>query len=171
MDANKTSCFVCVFFRKIFLDGLPYIGTSSSVRLMKEIISNGEVPESTVNEWVISIAFTSRPDDDTMEVSARLLEEQTFSPNIALSVASLSHTYCRLYPDCRNNQAVSTIVQYLESKIRHFYHDYHDSKRDVKENVSMLFHFKYCLFWLYGVKYAYASPIPYHGLDFTRYNN
>ncbi|KAJ8964440.1 hypothetical protein NQ314_004909, partial [Rhamnusium bicolor] len=82
----------CPKGKKNLLDALPFVNTAASVALMTDIILKEPIPESTVNEW-----------------------EKTFTPNIALSVASLTHTYCIQHSNCRSSDAVYSIVQYLEN--------------------------------------------------------
>lgn len=80
---------------------------------MRDIILKERVPESTVNEWVLSIAFIPYPDENMLEVAMNLLEG-TFSPVIALSVSSLTHSYCIHHSNCQNTDSVSSIIRHLE---------------------------------------------------------
>ncbi|CAH0561935.1 unnamed protein product [Brassicogethes aeneus] len=129
---------ICSTGLKIFIDGLPYIGTPASVRLMKEIMLKESltIPESTKKEWISSIAFTTKPDKNMMEITAGLLlGEKSFSHDLALSISTLTHTYCKLLDDCADDDSVQAIVQYLEDKIRQFYYDPENNDREIQESL------------------------------------
>lgn len=81
---------------------------------MRDVILEENVPESIVNEWVLSIAFIANPNEDMMEVGTDLLHKHKFSPTIALSIASLTHSYCTQHSDCQNVDSVFSIIQFLE---------------------------------------------------------
>ncbi|KAJ8968085.1 hypothetical protein NQ317_002630 [Molorchus minor] len=108
----------CPNGKRNFQDALPYVNTAASVALMKDIILKEPISESTVNEWLASIAFIGSPDADMMKASLQLLRTKTFTPNIALSVSSLTHTYCIQHTNCIDNDSVYSIVQYLESYLQ-----------------------------------------------------
>ncbi|CAH1969137.1 unnamed protein product, partial [Acanthoscelides obtectus] len=107
--------------KKQFISALPYVRSGASVTLMKDLILSGSVPEASMNEWMISIAFIPSPDDDMMEAILQLLKENTASPNIALSVATLTHTYCSQRAHCQEQRTVRGIVNHLEMHFLHMY--------------------------------------------------
>ncbi|XP_018566495.1 uncharacterized protein LOC108907336 [Anoplophora glabripennis] len=104
----------CPTGRKHLLDIMPFVNTAASVSVMRDIILHENVPEGTVNEWVLSIAFIANPNEDMMEVGMDLLHKHKFSPTIALSVASLTRSYCTQHSNCQNIDSVFSIVRYLE---------------------------------------------------------
>nr|XP_023014254.1 uncharacterized protein LOC111504019 [Leptinotarsa decemlineata] len=112
---------ICPVGNKHLLDALPYVRTSGSVALMRDIIVKKSIPKRTINEWIFSIGFIANPDEETMEAAWNLLEEKTFSPNAALSIASLTHTYCSQHSDCRSTNAVDSIVNHLENHFLQLY--------------------------------------------------
>lgn len=99
------------------LDALPYVKTSGSVTLMKEIIVKKGIPEDTINEWIVSISFIPRPDNDMLKAVADLLNSESFHPNVALGVSSLVHTYCKENGNCKENENIKRIESYLQNKI------------------------------------------------------
>lgn len=123
-------------FRKHFLDALPYIKTSASVTLMKDIILKNGVPEDTVNEWIVSMAFIPRPDKDTIAAVATLFNKKPFQANIALGVSSLAHTYCKQNRKCSENEDVTSIVNTLENHVNEFYSQ-KSFDRTAKDNVRI----------------------------------
>ncbi|XP_060537065.1 uncharacterized protein LOC132708634 isoform X2 [Cylas formicarius] len=104
----------CSTATKHLLDALPYINTGASVALMKDIILKGGVSENTMKEWMLSIAFIPRPDEEMMDSALMLVKEKTFSANTVLSVASLVHTFCSQNSNCRNIEAVASVVEHFE---------------------------------------------------------
>ena len=99
------------------LDALPYVNTAGSVGLMTDIMSKGGVPENIAKEWMMSIAFISRPDENMMRAVAELLQKKPFDVNVAFSVTALTHTYCSAHSDCIQNESVGTILNHIENLI------------------------------------------------------
>ncbi|KAG5866821.1 hypothetical protein JTB14_009006, partial [Gonioctena quinquepunctata] len=112
---------ICPKGNKHFLDALPYVSSSRSVALMRDIIIAKTVSTSTINKWIYSIGFIADPDQEMMEVVWNLLSEKPFSPNIALSIASLTNTFCSQHSDCRSIDAVDSIMNYLENNFLKLY--------------------------------------------------
>lgn len=104
-------------FRKHILDALPYLSNAASVSLMKDIILSGGVPKSNVDEWMLTIAFIRRPDEEMMEAVAELLEKTPRDAPTSLSIAALARSYCTENPGCISNDAVSRIVRLLQDVV------------------------------------------------------
>nr|CAH7759079.1 unnamed protein product [Callosobruchus chinensis] len=104
--------------KKQFISALPYVRSGASVTLMKDIILTGSIPEGTINEWMISIAFIPSPSEDMMEAVLQLLKENS-SHNIALSITTLAHTYCSQRAHCQGEQTVRGIVNHFEKYFMH----------------------------------------------------
>lgn len=104
-------------FRKHILDALPYLSNGASVSLMKDIILSGEVPKSNVDEWMLTIAFIRRPDEEMLEAVAELLEKTPFDAPTSLSIAALTRSYCVENSGCLSNDAVSRIVRLLQNVV------------------------------------------------------
>ncbi|KAJ3640007.1 hypothetical protein Zmor_003331 [Zophobas morio] len=107
----------CPTGKKHMLDALPYVNTAGSVGLMTDIMSKGGVPENIAKEWMMSIAFISRPDENMMRAVAELLQKKPFDVNVAFSVTALTHTYCSAHSDCIQNESVGTILNHIENLI------------------------------------------------------
>ncbi|KYB29704.1 hypothetical protein TcasGA2_TC031518 [Tribolium castaneum] len=107
----------CPTGKKHILDALPYVGSAASVTLMKDIILKRGVPESTIKDWMMSLAFIPRPDDGMMEAAAALLQQKPFDASIAFSVTALTHTYCSQRSDCIETNVVNAIVDKMENTI------------------------------------------------------
>lgn len=118
---------ILLYFRKHLLNALPYVNTGPSLTLMKNIILKKSVPDSTVNDWVSSIAFISDPTAEMLEASSELLQKSNFNHHIVLGVSSIMHTYCAEHSTCLvENEAVYSSVLYLENKIQ-------QSKQNLRE--------------------------------------
>nr|CAI5855622.1 unnamed protein product [Callosobruchus analis] len=105
--------------KKQFISALPYVRSGASVTLMKDLILAGSIPESTINGWMISIAFIPSPSEDMMEAVLELLKENAVSHNVALSITTLTHTYCSQRAHCQEEQTVRGIVNYFEKYFMH----------------------------------------------------
>ncbi|XP_066155546.1 uncharacterized protein Apoltp [Euwallacea fornicatus] len=107
----------CPSAKKHVLEALPYINTAGSLGLMKDLIISGKVPEATVDEWMMTLAFVPNPDIGMMESALVILKERPSSSNIALSVASLSHTFCVLNAECERTTAIYSIIRHFEGHL------------------------------------------------------
>lgn len=98
-------------------DALPYIANAPSVALMKDIILRHEVPQSTAEDWLFTIAFIPRPDENMIETMAELLKVEYNESPVALSTSALTRSYCVQNRDCFYSDAVRDILQLLEKRI------------------------------------------------------
>ncbi|KAJ8307373.1 hypothetical protein KUTeg_015457 [Tegillarca granosa] len=98
--------------RKFFLDAIPMVGTSSSLRLLTELITSNEVNGIEADMWMTSLAFIQNPTKDMLKEIVPLLSQSKGM----LSVGTLVHSYCRVV-SCDNDNDVRNIISELESKI------------------------------------------------------
>lgn len=119
------------------MEALPYVNTAGSLGLIKDIILSKTISENTLNDWMTTLAFIPNPDISMMESFLIILREKPFSPNIALSVASLTHTYCSLNSDCERTTAVFSIIEYFQNNLLKFLGET-TSDREVQDKVSFL---------------------------------
>lgn len=94
------------------MDALPYLGTSAAVGIMRD---TSLMSESTINEWMLSIALIPRPDVKMLEYLLQLLERNRM-PSVSLAVSSLTYTYCIQNADCSSQEVVDGIIQLLENR-------------------------------------------------------
>jgi hypothetical protein len=119
------------------LDALPYVGSTASVNVMKDIMLRRGVTEETTKEWMMSLAFIPRPDDGMVEAMAQLLQQKPFDANIAFSVTALTHTYCSQHSNnCIETEAVRAIVNNIEKVIFEVY----SKKQFNRQNVDKVGH-------------------------------
>ncbi|KAF7269539.1 hypothetical protein GWI33_017432 [Rhynchophorus ferrugineus] len=111
------SRMTCSNAKKHLLDALPYVNTDGSLQLMKDIILAGNVDNNTINDWMMSLAFIRNPSEDMMKSALVILNEKQFSSTVALSIASLTHTYCNVHVDCKSSGTVRSIVEHFENHL------------------------------------------------------
>lgn len=127
-----------LFQRKHILDALPYVGSSASVVVMKDVILKSGVPENTAKEWMLSLAFIARPTSEMMEAAIQLLQEKPFDASTILSVSALTHTYCSQQSDCINNEIVNTVLEKIQSVIIEIYYK-RQFNRELQDQVKTEF--------------------------------
>lgn len=88
---------------------------------MKDIILKRGVQESTIKDWMMSLAFIPRPDDDMMQAASELLQQKPFDESIAFGVTALTHTYCSQHSQCIETVSINTIVEEIENTIINLY--------------------------------------------------
>ncbi|KRT82860.1 hypothetical protein AMK59_3749 [Oryctes borbonicus] len=111
----KRAGSICPTGKKHVLDALPYLGTSAAVGIMRDTTS-----ESTINEWMLSVALIPRPDLKMLEYLFQLLERSKM-PSVSLAVSSLTYTYCIQNSDCTSQEVIAGIIQLLESRANRAY--------------------------------------------------
>jgi hypothetical protein len=114
---------MCKNGRKHVLESLPYIGSSASVELMKDLLMgkarSKELTPEIKEAWLISMFYLPRPDVKIIETMFSLIQyyETESNPMYILIPSSLVHTYCRNHGDCRESVVISNIVKYLEGVV------------------------------------------------------
>ncbi|XP_056647213.1 uncharacterized protein LOC130451874 [Diorhabda sublineata] len=119
-DLYMQSGSVCPTAKQYLLYALPFVNTIGSVTMMKDIVVEKSVPESTIKDYISAIGSTSAPNNEMMDVAMSLLQETKFYLS-ALSVASLTHTYCNQHTDCRNENVVLSIMEFYENHFRELF--------------------------------------------------
>jgi hypothetical protein len=59
-----------------------------------------------------------RPDDQVISEITDLLYKENVSSDIVLSISSLINTYCKLNPNCKENEKLTKGVMHIEKKIK-----------------------------------------------------
>ncbi|VVC30431.1 Hypothetical protein CINCED_3A001550 [Cinara cedri] len=109
---------LCTSAVKHLQSALPYVRTTSAVILMKDILWNGTISESTSTEWLLAIAMFDRPDDQVVSEISQLFYKENVSSDILLSISSLVYTYCKLHPHYKENVILIQDTAYMERKIK-----------------------------------------------------
>ncbi|XP_045507000.1 apolipophorins [Colias croceus] len=86
---------ICAGATKHILDALPYIASTGSVELIKDMIIKNEVNNDTRHEWLMSMAMIPRPKLEMLQSMLELLQKQKNDKVISFTVSSMTHSYCR----------------------------------------------------------------------------
>lgn len=111
---------ICLNGRKHVLESLPYIESSASIELMKDLLTgklrSKELTPAIKEAWMISMFYLPRPDEKIIEAMFSLIQHYENEPNpmFILIPSSVVHTFCRNMGDCKDSVVVSNIVKYLE---------------------------------------------------------
>lgn len=98
---------------------------------MKDIILKGDILENTAREWITSMAFIRRPDNDIMEALVQLLHAKEFEPSIIFSITALTHSFCQQNQNClTTNLATLKIIEFIQNKIIEYYEEDPDKNLD-----------------------------------------
>ncbi|XP_053673666.1 uncharacterized protein LOC128723926 [Anopheles nili] len=110
---------ICDNGRNHILESLPYIRTAASVTLMKDQIVKGQVTAALASKWMESIAYLTRPNEEVLEAMLELIEhgKATGDQTYVLSATTVVNTFCKINPDCAEDEGVQSIVQFLESEL------------------------------------------------------
>lgn len=137
------------------LDALPFLGSSASIALMKDIILRRAVPETTANEWMLAIALTPIPDASMLEAAYELLRARKDASTV-FSASSLAYTYCKQNEDCRwVDASVDGIIQLLEDRATEAY-DSHKTDRVTQETVKFVCFFRVGWLLLFSPPHAFC---------------
>lgn len=113
------------------LDALPFLGSSASVTLMKDLAMQGAVPDSTVREWVMAMSFIPRPDASMLSSIYELLSNKSGDSSVVLGTAALTHTYCVQNNNCDQEESgggAHHIITYLENSATEAYQQSNSSE-------------------------------------------
>ncbi|XP_011308401.1 uncharacterized protein Apoltp isoform X2 [Fopius arisanus] len=88
---------ICVGGRKRLLDALPFIGTGSSLKVMRDTMSKKMVDKDTSDKWVTAIALVPRPDASTVAALLSLLELEGDMPDAHLTLvySAVVRAFCQ----------------------------------------------------------------------------
>ncbi|XP_053697453.1 uncharacterized protein LOC128744450 [Sabethes cyaneus] len=131
---------ICENGKNHVLESLPYIGSPASVTLMKDQIIKEQIPADLAKKWMESFAYLTRPDEEVLEAMLELLEygKENGEKSYILSATSVVHTFCAVHADCTNNDAVQSIVQFLETDLLEKLHNGPNLSRKLRENIIIL---------------------------------
>lgn len=111
---------ICQHGRKHVLESLPYIESSASVEIMKDILVGNikakELTPEIKEAWMISMFYLPRPDNKIIETMFSLIQHYEKEPNpmYILIPSAVAHTYCKNHYNCFENYVIQNIVKYLE---------------------------------------------------------
>lgn len=115
---------ICNNGKKHILESLPFIESSASTEIMKDLIvgklDTFELNEEMIEKWMNSIFYLPRPDESTIETMFSFIQFyeaklENSKPVFILIPTSVTHTFCKSHFDCRSVPAVMNIVKFLET--------------------------------------------------------
>ncbi|KAL3871450.1 hypothetical protein ACJMK2_039447 [Sinanodonta woodiana] len=102
---------------KFFLDAIPMVGTSSSLRMLTRLIVNKDVTGIEAEMWMTTMAFIQKPTMEMLTEIKPLLTMEDVNGKAMLAVSSLVNRLCLFNDACDSDPAVNEIISTLESKI------------------------------------------------------
>ncbi|KAK9890371.1 hypothetical protein WA026_010464 [Henosepilachna vigintioctopunctata] len=123
---------LCPTGKRNILDALPYVGSTGAFVLMKDMIVEKKVRESTINDWMFFISLTKYPDDEMMLAAADFLEKAAYDPSVVLSLSALTHTYCSQNVNCKETTGARNIIDHLENRVIYL----RDNDTSIRENLD-----------------------------------
>jgi hypothetical protein len=108
---------MCTKAEQLVRDALPVLGTSASVALMHDLISNQRVTDSERDVWLTSLAFIKNPTKEMLRELKPLLTEKFVEAS--LPVSSVINTYCSQYDSQQTSDEVQQIVKLFENELRY----------------------------------------------------
>ncbi|XP_065216942.1 uncharacterized protein Apoltp isoform X2 [Planococcus citri] len=113
----EQSSDTCSTGRKHVQDSLPFLRSTAAVSLMKEIMINGNISESTANGWLFAMSLFSRPDEEVIESTTPLLMADNATNNMLLSISSVVHSFCSRVADCNEHEIIIPAILHLERQL------------------------------------------------------
>ncbi|XP_028030625.1 uncharacterized protein LOC114243361 [Bombyx mandarina] len=86
---------MCEIATKHMLDALPYIASTGSVELIKNMITEAAIDTETRHEWLMSMAMIPRPKLSMLESMLELIKKYKNDKVVSFTVSSMVHSYCK----------------------------------------------------------------------------
>ena len=115
--------------KKFFEDALPLLKTDSGVLLMRDIIIDGQLPESTVDSWFSYLALYRNP-SKLMLSTLSVFIDTSARHSALLGISSLTSTFCSSQSSCSSVTEVKHIIQRLELLLGNSCHVNSTEERD-----------------------------------------
>lgn len=110
---------ICSSGKSHVLGSLPYIGSTASVVLMKNLIKKNNMNKDEYIQWMYSLFYLPNPEEPVIDAMFSLLEHRDIDrdPVFVLVPTSVVHTHCKQFKNCENKASVQRIVKYLEQTV------------------------------------------------------
>lgn len=122
-----------IFFisRNHVLDALPYIGSSASYQLMRDQLLTNSVSKNLALNWIKSLSFIRRPDEDTVETFYTILEFSRVKdePEYTLCTTAVIRSFCLYNSNCKKNMRVKLITNSLETEFVKIFNSFRGERR------------------------------------------
>jgi len=105
-------CSNSVPLEKIFKDTLAKAGTTESIALMAQLISQGKVDKTTQKVFTVYTSFAPKPEAPALAAFNSLIGKSEVEPDVILAASGLAHRYCReVNTDCGENADYARLVE------------------------------------------------------------
>ncbi|XP_067622386.1 uncharacterized protein Apoltp [Eurosta solidaginis] len=134
------SISICERGKYHVLDSLPYIGSSASFQLMRDQLLTNSISKKMALNWLKSMSFIQRPDEDIVETFYTILEftRSKTEPEYTLSASAVIHSYCRHISDCSQNIRVKSITASLEAEFINIFNSYNGERRSYERMIVII---------------------------------
>ncbi|XP_037927466.1 apolipophorins [Teleopsis dalmanni] len=113
------------------LESLPYIGSTASYQVMRDEIVANAISKSLAHNWMISLSFIQRPDEETLETFYTILEfsRKKIEPEYTLGASAVVHSYCKHNKNCAENTKIKRIIKLFEDEFLSLFNMYKGERR------------------------------------------
>ncbi|CAG7726200.1 unnamed protein product [Allacma fusca] len=111
---TKEATEICQGDRLPFDDALEATGTNASVAVITERILKKDASPATIESWVASLTYISKPDLPLVSSAVRIILKRDEFPQILLSFSSLANSYCRTDPQCSSKKPIAILTKLYE---------------------------------------------------------
>ncbi|XP_051858776.1 uncharacterized protein LOC117563530 [Drosophila albomicans] len=114
----QRSAGICTQGKNHVLESLPYIGSTASYQVMRDQIVNEKLSKQMAHNWMTSLSFITRPDEQTLETFYTILDyaRNKLDPEYTLGSTAVVHSYCRHHENCEENLRIAKIINLLETE-------------------------------------------------------
>uniref|UniRef100_A0A0K8USL9 Vitellogenin n=1 Tax=Bactrocera latifrons TaxID=174628 RepID=A0A0K8USL9_BACLA len=125
------STSICEKGKNHVIDALPYIGSPASYQLMRDQLLTNSVPKKVALNWLNTLSFIRRPDEDTVETFYTILEFSRVKdePEYTLCTAAVIRSFCLYHSNCKQNMRVKLITNSLETEFVKIFNSFHGERR------------------------------------------
>ena len=127
-------------FRNHVLESLPYIASTASYQLMRDQILDNSIPKLLAHNWMTSLSFIQRPDEETLDTFYTILEfsRKKIDPEYTLGASAVIFNFCKYNSDCDQNVKIQKITTLLETEFLSLMNMYQGERRTRERIVVIL---------------------------------
>ncbi|XP_030377336.1 uncharacterized protein LOC115626195 [Scaptodrosophila lebanonensis] len=131
---------ICEQGKNHVLESLPYIGSTASYKVMRDQIIADNLPKDLAHNWMTSLSFITRPDEETLETFYTILDyaRKKLDPEYTLGATAVIHSFCKYHEQCADHLKVQQIVNLLETEFLSIYNMYRGQRRQRERLIVLL---------------------------------
>ncbi|KAL9926249.1 apolipoprotein lipid transfer particle isoform 1-T7 [Glossina fuscipes fuscipes] len=134
------SASICDHGKNHVLESLPYIGSTAAYQVMRDqIISNG-ISKNLARNWMTSLSFIQRPNEETLETFYTILEfsRKKIDPEYTLGASAVVHSFCRHNENCGDHPRIRKTTNLLETEFLNLFNMYRGERRSRERMIVIL---------------------------------